>query len=77
MKFSSLGKGKSNFAIGLIIKKLNIEWLERELESSSETVSHSLLSRCPQLHLRLGDWDFVNFEQYEAHTPIKERVSFW
>ena len=60
MKLPRLGKRKLNFVLGLIIKEINIDRLERVLGKflrSYFTLTTTLMS--------IEDWDFVIFESIE------------
>ena len=75
VKFPLLGKQTPNFAINLIIIKLDIEHLEKGHQKFFPKLFHT--HYCIDVHSGIEDWDrFGRFVQYQTHVQLKERETF-
>ena len=69
VKFTTLRERKTNFVIGLIIMKVNIERLERVNQNGFRMGKRKVppwlfyTRYCFDGHSGTEDWDFVSFEQ--------------
>lgn len=75
VKFRLLGKQKPNFAIILIIIKLDIEHLEKGHQKFFQKLFHT--HYCIDVHSGIEDWDRSERSvQYRTHVQLKERNLF-
>lgn len=75
VKFRLLGKQTPNFAIILIIIKLDIEHLEKSHQKFFQKLFHT--HYCIDVHSGIEDWDRSERSvQYRTHVQLKERNLF-
>ena len=74
VKFPAPGKQKPNFATGSTITKVKIEHSKKGNQKVLQKRFHAYY--CLDGHSGIDDWNFLLFEQWEIHEPLKERGTF-